>query len=111
MDWVDRIGGNVGLRDLHILLAVAECGSMSKASAQLGITHPVVCRTIADLERRLDVRLFDRNSRGAEPTVQGRALLKCGTIVFDELRRGIREMRSLTSPPSAKRELRCKASG
>ena len=28
MDWADRVGRRVKLRDLHILLAVAECGSI-----------------------------------------------------------------------------------
>jgi DNA-binding transcriptional LysR family regulator len=76
MDWADRNGRHLGLRDLHIVLAVAECGSMSKASGRLKITHSVVSRTIADLEHRLGVRLFDRNSQGVELTIQGEALLK-----------------------------------
>jgi len=46
MDWVDRIGRRIRLRDLHVLLAVAEFGSMSKASAQLAVSHPVVSKTI-----------------------------------------------------------------
>ena len=41
MDWADRIGRRIRLRDLHILLAVAEHGSMAKASAQLAVSHPV----------------------------------------------------------------------
>ena len=36
MDWSDRIGRRIRLRDLHIVLAVAESGSMAKASAKLG---------------------------------------------------------------------------
>ena len=51
MDWADRIGRRVRLRDLHILLAVAERGSMAKASAHLAISHPVVSKTISDLDR------------------------------------------------------------
>jgi DNA-binding transcriptional LysR family regulator len=107
IDWVNRVGRNLGLRDLHILLTVAECGSMSKAAAQLGITHSVVSKTIAALELRLDARLLDRNSQGAELTVQGRALLRCGTIVFDELRRGIRETQSVTGAPSGELCIGC----
>jgi DNA-binding transcriptional LysR family regulator len=107
MDWADRIGRHVGLRDLHVLLAVAECGSMSKASAQLAISHPVVSRAIADLERRLNVRLFDRNSQGVELTVHGRVLLKCGVAVFDELRRGLKQIEFPTNPPSGELRIAC----
>jgi hypothetical protein len=46
MDWADRIGRRIRLRDLHILLAVAEHGSMAKASAQLAVSHPVISKTM-----------------------------------------------------------------
>jgi DNA-binding transcriptional LysR family regulator len=72
------------LRDLHVLLSVAESGSMAKASARLAISHPVVSKTISELEHTLGVRLFDRSSQGVELTTYGRALLKCGLTVFDE---------------------------
>jgi molybdate transport repressor ModE-like protein len=92
MQWTDRIGRRLKLRDLHILLAVAECGSISKAAKHLAISHPVVSKTISDLEHMLGVQLLDRTSRGAEPTVFGRALLDCGTTVFDELQQGVRRI-------------------
>ena len=53
MDWIDRATRRVRLRDLHMLMAVAEAGSMSKASARLAVSHPVVSKTISDLERTL----------------------------------------------------------
>lgn len=33
MRWSDRVGRRLKLRDLHIVLAVAEAGSMAKAAA------------------------------------------------------------------------------
>jgi DNA-binding transcriptional LysR family regulator len=100
MDWADRIGRRIRLRDLHILLAVAESGSMSKASARLAISHPVVSKTISDLEQSVGVRLFDRNSQGVELTTYGRALLNCGVIVFDEMRQGLKQIEFLAKPNS-----------
>src|SRR5207247_9576943 len=100
MDWAARIGRRIRLRDLHILLAVAESGSMSKAAAHLSISHPVVSKTISDLEHTLGVRLFDRNSQGVELTIYGRALLKCGVTVFDEMRQGLRQIELLAEPNS-----------
>jgi DNA-binding transcriptional LysR family regulator len=78
MQWTDRIGRRVKLCDLHVFLAVAHCGSISRAAGRLSISHPVVSRTISDLEHALGVRLFDRSSRGVEPTMYGRAFLDCG---------------------------------
>jgi DNA-binding transcriptional LysR family regulator len=98
MEWADRIGNRIRLRDLHVLLAVAECGSMSKAAARLAISHPVVSKTISDLEHSLGVRLFDRNSQGVELTAYGKVLLNCGNVVFDEMRQGLRQIQFLTNP-------------
>lgn len=98
MQWTDRIGRRVKLRDLHILLAVAQSGSMAQAADRLAISHPVVSKTISDLEHALGVRLLDRTSRGVEPTMYGRAFLNCGTTVFDELRRGVQEIEFLSDP-------------
>jgi DNA-binding transcriptional LysR family regulator len=100
MEWADRIGNRIRLRDLHVLLAVAESGSMSKAAARLAISHPVVSKTISDLEHSLGVRLFDRNSQGVELTAYGRVLLHCGNVVFDEMRQGLRQIQFLTNPDS-----------
>src|ERR1700685_3612205 len=100
MDCSDRIVRRIRLRDLHIVLAVAESGSMTKASAKLAISHPVISKTISDLEHTLGVRLFDRNPQGVELTAYGRALLKCGVNVFDEMRQGLQQIEFLTDPTS-----------
>jgi DNA-binding transcriptional LysR family regulator len=107
MDWSDRIGRRIRLRDLHIVLAVAESGSMAKASARLAISHPVVSKTISDLEHTLGVRVFDRSSQGVELTTYGRALLKCGVTVFDEMRQGLKQIEFLTHPDSGELRIGC----
>jgi DNA-binding transcriptional LysR family regulator len=107
MDWADRIGRRIRLRDLHILLAVAERGSMAKASSHLSISHPVVSKTISDLEQTLGVRLFDRNSQGVELTNYGRVLLECGVTVFDEMRQGLKRIEFLADPASGELRIGC----
>jgi DNA-binding transcriptional LysR family regulator len=102
MKWTDRIGRRVKVRDLHVLLAVAQCGSMAKAADQLSISQPVVSKTISDLEHALGVRLLDRTSQGVEATVYGRAFIECGTAVFDELRRGVQQIEFLSDPTQGK---------
>ena len=88
MKWTDRIGRRVKLRDLHIALAVAEAGSMTRAAEELAVSYPVVSKTISELEHTLGVKLFDRSISGVEPTHYGRALLTSGVAVFDEMRKG-----------------------
>lgn len=98
MHWDARIGRRLKLRDLHILLAVVQAGSMAKAATQLAISQPAVWNAIADMERVLGVRLFDRSPRGVEPTRYGNALIKRSAAVFDELRQGVKEIEFLADP-------------
>jgi DNA-binding transcriptional LysR family regulator len=98
MKLADRIGSRLKLRELHILLAVAERGSMAKAAHDLAISQPVVSKTIAQLEHTLGVRLLDRSRQGVEPTPYGRALLRRSFAAFDELREGVKEIQFLTKP-------------
>ena len=42
VDWEDRIGRRLKLRDLRVLSIVAEKGSMAKAAFQLHMTQPSV---------------------------------------------------------------------
>src|SRR5688572_9582099 len=96
--WETRIGRRLRLRDLHILSTVVQWGSMAKAASHLAMSQPAVSEAIAKLEDALRVRLLDRTSRGIEPTLYARALLKRGHVVFDELRQGIRDIESLADP-------------
>lgn len=98
MERHDRIGRRLKLRDLHTLVAVARRGSMAKAAAELAVTQPAVSRTIADMEHMLGVPLLDRKPQGVEPTPFGRALLKWGNSIFEDLRHAVREIESLADP-------------
>ncbi len=98
MHWADRIGRRLKLRDLHILLAVVQCGSMAKAARQLSVSNPVVSKAISDLEDALEVRLLDRGAQGVEPTIYGRALLDHARSVFDELRQAVKHVEFLADP-------------
>ena len=104
MDQRDRIGTRLKVRDLDILLAVVELGSMGKAARYLAVSQPVVSRAIAELERELGVRLLDRTPQGVEPTVYGRTVVNRGLAVFDELRGSAKDIGFLLNP--TKGELR-----
>jgi DNA-binding transcriptional LysR family regulator len=98
LDWDDHIGRRLRLRDLRVFFLVVKLGSFAKAAAQLRVSQPAVSRVIADLESTLGVKLFDRTTRGVEPTLYGRALLSRGRAAFDELRHGIGEIEFLADP-------------
>jgi DNA-binding transcriptional LysR family regulator len=98
MDWADRVGHRIKLRDLHILKTVIDVGSISKAASRLSVSHPVVSKTLSDLERTLGVKLLDRMARGVEPTRLGQALANRSVSVFDELKHAANEIAFLADP-------------
>ena len=107
MDWDERIGRRLSLRDLSILLTTIEAGSMSKAASALRVSQPAISKTIAMLERAVGAQLVQRSSRGIEPTVQGEALVARSRAAFGELKRGIETMDVLSDPQAG--ELRIAA--
>ena len=98
MQWADRIGRRIKLRDLHVLQEVVQFGSMTKAASSLAISVPVVSKAIADLEHTVGVPLLDRRPQGVEPTMYGRALLHRSVAAFDELRQGVKDIEFLADP-------------
>jgi DNA-binding transcriptional LysR family regulator len=98
MEWENRFGRRLRVRDLYILSTVVKAGSMGKAARTLGISQPAVSEAVANLEHLLGVRLLDRSPRGIEPTIYADAILKRTMTVFDELKQGVRDIRSLADP-------------
>lgn len=94
----DVIGRRLTLRDLRVLMVVAQAGNMSKAAQILNSTQPAVSRSIGELEQALGVLLFERSRRGVEPTKYGRVLLDCGSAVFDDLHQGLKNIKFLADP-------------
>jgi DNA-binding transcriptional LysR family regulator len=98
MQLSDRIGRRLKLQDLHVLMTVVQAGTMGKAAQHLNTTQPNISRAIAELEHAFGVRLLDRHRQGIAPTEYGRALLDCGTAVFDDLRQGVKKIELLADP-------------
>ena len=98
MQLSDRIGRRIKLQDLHVLMTVVQAGSMGTAAKLLNTSQPAVSKSITNLEHALGVRLLDRHRQGIEPTRYGRALLDCGVAVFDDLRRGVKNIEFLADP-------------
>jgi DNA-binding transcriptional LysR family regulator len=107
VDWNSRIRRRLKLRDLHILDAVAERGSMAKAAAHLGMSQPSVSEAISNLEDTLRVRLLDRGPRGTHPTIFARALLKRWRVALDELHQGMRDIEFLAEPNRGEVRIGC----
>lgn len=103
----NRINRRLRFHDLQVFFAVVQCGSMAKAAKELGVTQPAVSEVVAGLEDAFGVRLFDRSSRGVEPTIYGRALLKRGVAATDELKQCMRDIEFLIDPTKGEVRIGC----
>lgn len=67
--------------DFEVILAIADSGSLSGASRQLGVSHATVFRRLGDIEQRLGVALFERQRKGYQPTLAGEELAETARVM------------------------------
>ncbi len=56
---------------IKVFLQLVRCGSFTSAAKELGVSQPAVSQNIAELEKTLGVRLFERNRSALTLTRQG----------------------------------------
>ena len=56
---------------MKYIVSVADCGNFSQAAEVCHVGQPALSQLIARLEKKMGVRLFYRNPRGAVPTEAG----------------------------------------
>ncbi|NP_050683.1 LysR transcriptional regulator (chloroplast) [Guillardia theta] len=86
------------LDQLRILKAIASEGSFKKAAESLYISQPAVSLQIQNLEKQLNIPIFDRANRKAVFTEEGDTLLRYGNRVLslcDETCRAIEDLKTL----------------
>lgn len=80
------------VRHLRAIYAIAEAGSLRRASAILHVSQPALTAQLQRIERMVGGQLFDRDQAGAAPTPLGEEIVARTRAVlraFDELRRDI----------------------
>jgi DNA-binding transcriptional LysR family regulator len=79
---------------LSFALLISDLGSIARAASILGMKQATLSRKLTALESRVGVRLFDRSTRGAVPTVSGAGFL-------NQARRIVADLDTLTSSRAA----------
>ena len=87
---------SVTLRQIRCFHVVAELGSFTRAAQRLRMTQPGLSLIVRELEKTLNVRLFDRTTRQVELTNAGREFLTATQRVINDLDDSIRNARELT---------------
>ena len=71
--------------ELRAFVATAQTGSFTGAADQLGMSNRLTSKYVAELERRLGVRLFQRTTRKVGLTPAGEDLLARAPALLDDL--------------------------
>jgi DNA-binding transcriptional LysR family regulator len=85
---------------LRAFAAVSRRRSFSAAARELAISQPAVSKHIADIERRLEVRLIERRRQGAELTAAGAFLADSVLRAEALLAQAARSVTNFRRPPT-----------
>jgi len=90
------------IKELRCFAMVAETLNFNRAAEQLNMSQPVVTKTIAQLEHRLGVKLFDRTTRRVALTAAGVVLRREAEGLLGHLDQVQREVRHAIAEESGR---------
>jgi DNA-binding transcriptional LysR family regulator len=87
------------LTSINVFRQVVELGSFVRAAEQLDLSTAMVSKHVMAIEKRLGVRLLNRNSHKLSLTEPGRFYLERCKGILDDLKKTELELESLSSAP------------
>ncbi|MBW4707012.1 LysR family transcriptional regulator [Roseobacter sp. YSTF-M11] len=85
---------------LNVFREVMESGSISQTAKKLGRTQPAISLAIKNLEKSLDIQLFERRGRRLIPVPEARYLMAEATEILDRMSTVSGTMKSLRNAQS-----------
>ncbi|KVN24826.1 LysR family transcriptional regulator [Burkholderia pyrrocinia] len=82
-------------RQLLLVVALADEGSIHRAAAALNMTQPAASKLLRELEDTIGAVLFDRLPRGMRPTLYGDALIRHARAALGSLDQAREELAAL----------------
>ena len=73
------------LKQLRLLIALDEHGSLHKAAEQVSITQPGATKALNEIESAFGTRLFTRTSQGLEANDLGRCAIRYARLIHSDL--------------------------
>ena len=80
---------NRNFNDLYAFTQVIRQGNYSRAARVLNVQPSALSHCMAELERRLGIRLINRTTRAMSPTEAGQQLFEHIAPMFDSIQRGV----------------------
>jgi DNA-binding transcriptional LysR family regulator len=87
----------MNIREMQLLVRVAETGSMTQAAGQLDLTPAAVSAAVQRIEAALGMRLFERTTRTLHPTDEGLVILEGCHDTVQRWQRALDEARGNTA--------------
>ena len=83
MALIDRVlRSNLKLRHLQMLVALDQFRHLGRTAEFLSLTQPAVSKTLAEIESMFGLPLFERSTRGTEPTAAGASVVRFARLVL-----------------------------
>jgi len=89
------ISQRLSLRQLRVLSALNDKGSIAAAAEALHLTPTAVSKTLSEMEQAMGYMLFSRTHRNMQPTALGRSLVSLSNRMEANLLRSSEEVESL----------------
>lgn len=70
---------------LKYAIEIEKTGSISKAAENLFMAQPNLSKAIKELERTLNITIFERTPKGVTPTTQGKEFLDCARATIAQI--------------------------
>lgn len=88
------------LNELNYFITVAQTSSFVKAGQRLGISSSALSHSMRNLETRLNLRLFNRNTRNVSLTEAGEQLYRKISPLFDSINQEVNALNNFINIPS-----------
>jgi len=86
------ITSRLRFRQLRLLIAIDESGSLHRAAEQLSMTQPGASKALRELEDTFGTALFERSTHGLEPNELGRCVIRYARLIGTDLQHLREEM-------------------
>jgi DNA-binding transcriptional LysR family regulator len=87
LDSMPALEGRLRLRQLKLVVAIGEQGTLRRAAAAINVTQPTATKMLAEIESILRSKMYERGPRGLMANALGRELLAFSSRVLVEFER------------------------
>ncbi|MGF6767803.1 DNA-binding transcriptional LysR family regulator [Paraburkholderia sp. GAS199] len=82
---LNSIVSRLHLKQMRLLIALGDHGSLLKAAQQVGLTQPGASKALQEIETTFGTALFNRTNRGLEPNEVGHCVIRYARLIHTDV--------------------------